>query len=67
MKPDDGDKGKNPNLAATLASIAIDTAKLITGVPLDYPDPLRRSPQSLNLQRKNLSWTTKKKSRWSIR
>ena len=40
MEPDDEDKGKNPNLATTLASIAIDTAKLITGVPLDYPDPL---------------------------
>jgi hypothetical protein len=35
MQPD-----KNPNLATTLASVAIDTAKLITGVPLDYPDPL---------------------------
>src|ERR1700692_1152066 len=35
MQPD-----KNPDLATTLASIAIDTAKLITGVPLDYPDPL---------------------------
>jgi hypothetical protein len=40
VEPDDEDEGKNPNLATTLASIAIDTAKLITGVPLDYPDPL---------------------------
>jgi len=39
MKPDE-DQGKNPNLATTLASVAIDAAKLITGVPLDYPDPL---------------------------
>ena len=38
MEPDH--EGKNPNLATTLASVAIDTAKLITGVPLDYPDPL---------------------------
>jgi hypothetical protein len=38
MEPDED--GKNPNLATTLASVAIDTAKLITGVPLDYPDPL---------------------------
>ena len=37
MEPEDE---KNPNLATTLASVAIDTAKLITGVPLDYPDPL---------------------------
>jgi hypothetical protein len=36
MKPDEDDEGKNPNLATTLASIAIDTAKLISGVPLDY-------------------------------
>jgi hypothetical protein len=40
MEPDDEEEGKNPNLATTLASIAMDTAKLITGVPLDYPDPL---------------------------
>src|SRR5580704_10600839 len=39
MKPDE-DEGKNPNLATTLASVAIDAAKLVTGVPLDYPDPL---------------------------
>jgi hypothetical protein len=39
LKPDDDDK-KYPNLATTLASIALDAAKLITGVPLDYPDPL---------------------------
>ena len=39
MKPGEDD-GKNPNLATTLASVAIDAAKLITGVPLDYPDPL---------------------------
>jgi hypothetical protein len=39
MKPDE-DKRKNPNLATTLASITMDAAKLITGVPLDYPDPL---------------------------
>src|ERR1700761_7089825 len=39
MKPDEEER-KNPNLATTLASIAIDAAKLITGVPLDYPDPL---------------------------
>src|SRR3978361_168842 len=39
MEPDD-DEGKHPNLATTLASIAVDAAKLITGVPLDYPDPL---------------------------
>jgi hypothetical protein len=39
MKPDE-DEGKSPNLATTLASVAIDAAKLITGVPLDYPDPL---------------------------
>ena len=35
MEPDE-----HPNLATTLASVAIDAAKLITGVPLDYPDPL---------------------------
>jgi hypothetical protein len=40
MEPDEKDEGKNPNLVTTLASIAIDAAKLITGVPLDYPDPL---------------------------
>src|ERR1700710_1011139 len=40
MEPEKKDEGKNPNLATTLASIAIDAAKLITGVPLDYPDPL---------------------------
>jgi hypothetical protein len=40
MEPDEKDEGKHPNLATTLASIAIDAAKLITGVPLDYPDPL---------------------------
>src|ERR1700689_3337503 len=34
------DNGENSNLATTVASVAIDTAKLITGVPLDYPDPL---------------------------
>ena len=39
MQPDD-DKRENPNLAATFASVAIDAAKPITGVPLDYPDPL---------------------------
>ena len=39
MGPDD-DEGKNPNIATTLASIVMDAAKLITGVPLDYPDPL---------------------------
>ena len=38
MGPDD--EAENPNLATTLASIAIDAAKLITGVPLEYPDPL---------------------------
>jgi hypothetical protein len=38
MKPD-GDEEKNANLATMLASIAMDTAKLVTGVPLDYPDP----------------------------
>jgi hypothetical protein len=37
MKPGEDD-GKDPNLATTLASVAIDAAKLITGVPLDYPD-----------------------------
>src|SRR5580692_7422041 len=37
MKPDEKE---NSNLATTIASIAIDAAKLITGVPLDYPDPL---------------------------
>lgn len=40
MEADDEDEGKNSNLATTLVSIAIDTAKLITGVPLEYPDPL---------------------------
>jgi hypothetical protein len=40
MQPDEKDEGKNPNLVTTLASIAIDAAKLVTGVPLDYPDPL---------------------------
>src|SRR3984957_9806042 len=40
MEPDEKDEGKNPNLVTTLVSIAIDAAKLITGVPLDYPDPL---------------------------
>jgi hypothetical protein len=40
MEPDDKNEGKNPNLVTTLASVAIDAAKLITGVPLDYPDPL---------------------------
>ena len=40
MEPDDEGEGKNPNLATTLASIAIDAAKLITGVPREYPDPL---------------------------
>ena len=40
MRPDEKDEGKNPNLMTTLASIAIDAAKLITGVPLEYPDPL---------------------------
>jgi hypothetical protein len=39
MKPDKEER-KNPNLATTLASITMDAAKLITGVPLDYPDPL---------------------------
>jgi hypothetical protein len=39
MKPDEED-GKNPNLATTLASVAMDAAKLITGVPLEYPAPL---------------------------
>ena len=39
MKPDE-DEEQNVNLATTLASIAMDAAKLITGVPLDYPDPL---------------------------
>src|SRR5476649_1329117 len=39
MKPDK-DEGRNPNLATTLVSVAVDAAKLITGVPLDYPDPL---------------------------
>src|ERR1700722_14386807 len=39
MQPGDDEK-KNANLATTVASVAIDTAKLITGVPLDYPDPL---------------------------
>ncbi|MDB5579415.1 MAG: hypothetical protein JWR80_4591 [Bradyrhizobium sp.] len=34
------DEKEAPNLATVLASIAIDAAKLITGVPLDYPDPL---------------------------
>jgi hypothetical protein len=38
LKPDN-DK-ENVNLATTLASVAMDAAKLITGVPLDYPDPL---------------------------
>jgi hypothetical protein len=42
MKPDE-DEAKNPNLATTLASIAIDTAKLITGVPLAYPGPMLTS------------------------
>jgi hypothetical protein len=40
MEPDEKHEGNNPNLATTLASIAIDAAKLLTGVPLDYPDPL---------------------------
>ncbi|GAC1679665.1 MAG: hypothetical protein NVS9B2_30670 [Steroidobacteraceae bacterium] len=39
MEPD-ADKGKIPNLATTLASIAIDAMKLVTSVALDYPDPL---------------------------
>jgi hypothetical protein len=34
MKPDEDD-GKNPCLATTLASVAIDPAKLLAGVPLD--------------------------------
>lgn len=38
MEPDND--GKNPNLATTIASVAFDAAKLIAGVPLDYPDPL---------------------------
>jgi hypothetical protein len=33
MEPDDEDEGKNRNLATTLASIAIDAAKLVAGVP----------------------------------
>jgi hypothetical protein len=37
MEPDEKDEGNNPNLATTLASIAFDAAKLITGVPLDIP------------------------------
>jgi hypothetical protein len=65
MEPDDEDEGKNPNLATTLASIAIDTAKLITGVPLDYPDPLL-TPLA-TVPQPATSWTTKKKNRWSIR
>jgi hypothetical protein len=53
MKPDEDD-GKDPRLATTLAGVAIDTAKLMTGVPLNYPEPLlTRSPQSLNPRRKN--------------
>ena len=28
------------DVATTLTSIVVDSAKLITGVPLDYPDPL---------------------------
>jgi hypothetical protein len=48
MKPDEEER-KNPNLATTLASITMDAAKLITGVPLDYPDalltPLATVPQ----------------------
>src|SRR5580704_17976725 len=40
LRAPDEDEGKNPNLVTTLASVAVDTAKLITGVPLDYPDPL---------------------------
>jgi hypothetical protein len=40
MELDEKDEGKSPNLVTTLASIAIDAAKLVTGVPLDYPDPL---------------------------
>jgi hypothetical protein len=63
---DPGD-GKNPNLATTLANVSIDTAKLITGVPLDYPDPLLRFPQCLNLRRKNPSWMTIRINLWPIR
>ena len=33
-------KKENPNLATTFRKVARDAAKLITGVPLDYPDPL---------------------------
>jgi len=36
----DDEEVKHPNLATTFASIAMDAGKLITGVPLDYPDPL---------------------------
>jgi hypothetical protein len=65
MEPDDG---KNPNLATTLASVSIDTAKLITGVPLDYPDSLLTPlAKCLNLRRKNPSWMTIRINRWPIR
>ena len=36
----DNDEEKPTNLATTLASLVFDAAKMITGVPLDYPDPL---------------------------
>ena len=45
---------KNPNLTTTMASIAMDAAKLITGVPLDYPDALLFP----NLRRKTALWMT---------
>src|ERR1700722_7933103 len=51
MQPGDDEK-KNANLATTVASVAIDTAKLITGVPLDYPDPLL-TPMATVPQRAN--------------
>ena len=38
MEPDDDEK--NPNLATTLTSVAIDAAKLVTDVPLEYTDIL---------------------------
>jgi len=46
MKPDD-EEGKNPNLVTTLASVAIDTAKLIAGVPLEYSEPLLTPPATV--------------------
>jgi hypothetical protein len=68
MEPDDVDKGQNPNLATTLASIAIDTAKLITGVPLDYPDPLLTPLANVPQPAKEEPFMDdEKKSQWSIR